>query len=125
MSLRKRKEECVCPLDDVLSVISKKWALLILNSIGNNEKIRFNRMMETLPGINSKTLSDRLKELEAFKLIERRAYAEIPPRVEYSLTGEGMKLRKAVMPLMKLTHLKTKTEEREKTPCDLAYQKVS
>ncbi len=76
---KETKEKCVCPLDDIMNVISKKWALLIINMIGNNHKIRYNKILEGLNGINSKTLSDRLKELEEYGIIKRKAYAEIPP----------------------------------------------
>jgi DNA-binding HxlR family transcriptional regulator len=76
-----------------------------------------------LKGINSKTLSDRLKELEIHGLIKRKAYAEIPPRVEYSLTKKGTALRKAVLPLMKWAYTYNKTRE-GKTPCDAAFAEV-
>ncbi|WP_406655523.1 helix-turn-helix domain-containing protein [Methanolobus sp. ZRKC2] len=94
------EEICLCPLDGVINVISKKWALLIICTIGNNEKIRFNEIEEKLGNISPKTLADRLKELEKFGLIEREAFAEIPPRVEYSLTEDGIEVRDAMIPLM-------------------------
>jgi DNA-binding HxlR family transcriptional regulator len=91
---------CLCPLEGVIDVIGKKWALLIINSIGNNSKLRFNGLMQELCGISPKTLSDTLKELQAEGLIVREPYAEIPPRVEYSLTEDGKELRKSIMPLL-------------------------
>jgi len=92
---------CFCPLKGVIDVISKKWALLIINAIGNYGKLRFNRLMEELHGISPKTLSDTLKELQAEGLIKRESFAEIPPRVEYSLTKDGIDLRKSIIPLLK------------------------
>jgi len=92
---------CFCPLKGVIDVISKKWALLIINAIGNYGRLRFNRLMEELHGISPKTLSDTLKELQAEGLIKRESFAEIPPRVEYSLTKDGIDLRKSIMPLLK------------------------
>ena len=101
MSFQKESEEkCVCPLGEVMDVISKKWALLIINMIGNTQKVRYSKIMEGLKGINSKTLSDRLKELENYSLIKREAFAEIPPRVEYSLTHDGKELKKAIIPIL-------------------------
>lgn len=91
---------CFCPLKGVIDVISKKWALLIINAIGNYGTLRFNRLMEELRGISPKTLSDTLKELRAEGLIKREAFAEIPPRVEYSLTKDGIDLRKSIVPLL-------------------------
>jgi len=91
---------CLCPLKGIIDVISKKWTLLIVNAIGNNEKLRFNELMEELQSISPKTLSDTLKELQAQSLVKRKSFAEIPPRVEYSLTRDGIELRKAIVPLL-------------------------
>jgi DNA-binding HxlR family transcriptional regulator len=57
--------------------------------------------MKQLGGISPKTLSDTLKELQVEKLIKRESFAEIPPRVEYSLSQDGMKLGKAIIPLIR------------------------
>jgi DNA-binding HxlR family transcriptional regulator len=92
---------CFCPLEGVIDVISKKWALLVVNAIGNYGKLRFNNLMQELGNISPKTLSDMLKELQAEGLIKRESFAEIPPRVEYSLTRDGAELRKAIIPLLK------------------------
>jgi DNA-binding HxlR family transcriptional regulator len=59
--------------------------------------------METLNGISPKTLSDTLKGLQTEGLIIRESFAEIPPRVEYSLTKDGAELRKSIIPLLKWT----------------------
>jgi DNA-binding HxlR family transcriptional regulator len=92
---------CFCPLEGVIDVISKKWALLIINAIGNYGNLRFNRLMEELKGISPKTLADTLKQLQAEELLKRESFAEIPPRVEYSLTKDGEGLREAVIPILK------------------------
>ena len=92
---------CFCPLKGVIDVISKKWALLIVNALGNHGTLRFNGLMEELEGISPKTLSDTLKGLQAEGLIRRESFAEIPPRVEYSLTDDGVELRRAIIPLLK------------------------
>jgi len=92
---------CFCPLKGVIDVISKKWALLIVNALGNHGTLRFNGLMEELKGISPKTLSDTLKGLQAEGLIRRESFAEIPPRVEYSLTDDGVELRRAIIPLLK------------------------
>ncbi|TQD23597.1 helix-turn-helix domain-containing protein [Methanolobus vulcani] len=106
------EEICLCPLDGVINVISKKWALMIISIIGNHKKIRFNEIMDNLGDISPKTLADRLKELEKFGLIEREAFAEIPPRVEYSLTKDGIEVRDAMIPLMEWA-FKKEAEKRE------------
>ncbi len=119
MTLQKERN-CICPLGGVMDIISKKWALLVINAIGNSQKIRYSEIRDTLGEVNSKVLSDRLKELEEAGLIKREAYAEIPPRVEYSLTENGKSLREAIVPLMKWVY--SKKTERTNTPCDIAYK---
>jgi len=96
----KSDSPCFCPLECFMGVISKKWAVLIINAIGVYGRLRFNRIMEHLYGISPRTLSDRLKELQAEGLIEREFFAEIPPRVEYSLTKDGVELRESIIPLL-------------------------
>lgn len=102
---------CLCPLRGIIDVISKKWALLIINALGNCGKLRFNKLMEALSGISPKTLSDTLKELCAEGLVKRESFAEIPPRVEYSLTTDGAKLRKSVIPLLEWTANRDNTDK--------------
>lgn len=92
---------CLCPLKGIIDVVSKKWTLLIINSLGNHQKLRFNKLMKELEGVSPKTLSDTLKVLEAEGLIKRETFKEIPPRVEYSLMDDGIELRKAIIPLIK------------------------
>jgi len=91
---------CPCPLEDAAGFISKKWTMSVLVTIGNFGTLRFNNLLSRIEKMSPKVLADRLKELEAANLVERKAYAERPPRVEYSLTKKGATLRKAVIPLM-------------------------
>lgn len=85
-----------CPVRNVLSRFTGKWPLLILCALSECGKMRFSELSKTIPDISSKVLSDTLKHLEADKLINRRLYAEIPPRVEYSLTP----LAESLMPIL-------------------------
>ena len=89
-----------------MGILSKKWALLIISAIGNNQKLRYNEIEKKLGEISSKTLSDRLKELENASLIKKEIFAEVPPRVEYSLTKDGIELRHSIMPLMRWASLR-------------------
>ena len=100
---KQKDQTCLCPLKGIIDVISKKWALLIINTLGNHGKLRFSQIMETLQGISPKTLSDTLKDLKTEGLIKRESFAEIPPRVEYSLTHDGSELRKSIIPLLEWT----------------------
>ena len=92
---------CFCPIKGIIDIIGKKWALLVINALRNQGTLRFNDLMKQLNGISPKTLSDTLKELQAEKLINRKSFAEIPPRVEYSLSQDGKELGEAIIPLIK------------------------
>jgi DNA-binding HxlR family transcriptional regulator len=92
---------CLCPLEGIINIIAKKWAILIISIIGHHGKIRFSEIMQRLDGISPKTLTDVLKDLGKENLIHRESFAEIPPRVEYSLTEDGKQLCEAVLPLIR------------------------
>lgn len=81
-----------CPIRNVLSRFSSKWAMLILCVLSENEATRFNTISKAIPDISPKVLTETLKALEADGLVKRKLYAEIPPRVEYSLTEVGQSL---------------------------------
>jgi DNA-binding HxlR family transcriptional regulator len=108
----KSENLCFCPLESFIGTIGTKWALLVINAIGIYGKLRFNMLMKELHGISPRTLSDRLKELQAEGLIKREFFAEIPPRVEYSLTEDGAELRDAVIPLLKWVIRRNVTSDR-------------
>ena len=72
--------------------------------------------MEELGGISPKTLSDTLKELQSEGIIKRESFAEIPPRVEYSLTNDGVELRKSIIPLLKWATTRTNVKKEKCTP---------
>lgn len=97
----RKKLTYLCPLKGVIDIISRKWALLTITAIGNHGSVRYNGLLKELKGISPKTLADTLKALQGAGLIRRRSFGEIPPRVEYSLTEDGTKLREAVLPLLK------------------------
>jgi DNA-binding HxlR family transcriptional regulator len=92
---------CLCPLEGIIDVISKKWALLIINEIGNHKRIRYNDLMKEIEGITPKTLADTLKELKKYDLVKREPFNEIPPRVDYTLTKDGEQLREAIIPILR------------------------
>lgn len=91
---------CPKPLEAANAFLSKKWTISIITTIGNFGIIRFNDLLHRVEGITPKTLTERLKELEKEGLLKRTAHAQIPPRVEYSLTAKGKKLMKAIVPLI-------------------------
>ncbi|HJY10164.1 MAG TPA: helix-turn-helix domain-containing protein [Nitrososphaeraceae archaeon] len=81
-----------CPVDNTFRLIGKKFTVLIVRNMMSNQ-IRFNQFIETIEGINPKTLSTRLKEMEKDGLIHRKIYHETPIRIEYYLTEKGKHLK--------------------------------
>ena len=81
-----------CPIRNVLSRIGAKWSMLVLFTLENNECQRFKDLQRNIPDISQKMLTATLKTLEADGLVRREAYAEVPPRVEYSLSDKGRSL---------------------------------
>ncbi|MDT0540485.1 MULTISPECIES: winged helix-turn-helix transcriptional regulator [Croceitalea] len=79
----------LCPVRDVMSVASDQWSILILLWLGYFPVLRFNKLKKYVYGISNKVLSQRLKVLETDGYIKRKAYAEVPIRVEYNLTTFG------------------------------------
>src|SRR5881227_1915332 len=80
-----------CPVALTAKIISGKWTLLIIRDLASGVK-RFNQLERSLHGISPKTLSERLRSLEEEGIIIRQTFAEVPPRVEYSLTTKGRDL---------------------------------
>ncbi|URZ04446.1 winged helix-turn-helix transcriptional regulator [Clostridium felsineum] len=81
-----------CPMDLTINILSGKWKLSIL-WILSKKITRFNELQRSLPNITQKTLTMQLRELEVAKIIYRKVYAEVPPKVEYGLTSIGENLK--------------------------------
>ncbi len=80
-----------CPVARTAGIIGNKWTPLIVRDLAR-ERRRFSELERSLIGISPKTLSERLKRLEEAGVITRECFAEVPPRVEYSLTEKGFAL---------------------------------
>jgi DNA-binding HxlR family transcriptional regulator len=83
--------EQTCPVCQTAEIISGKWTLLLIRDLAEGSR-RFCELERSLEGISPRTLSLRLRSLEAEGVIQRRTYAEVPPRVEYALTPKGRAL---------------------------------
>lgn len=81
-----------CDVSDIWKVLGKAWSLLILKNLSTKEAIRFNELKKMLPEISNTVLADRLRELESEKLIVKKIYAQVPLKVEYSLTKNAKDL---------------------------------
>jgi len=88
----KKNHTITCPVELTLSIIGGKWKVLIIRELLNGKK-RFSQLHKAIKGITQKMLSKQLRELERHGIVKRKIYPEIPPKVEYSLTEEGEKLR--------------------------------
>ncbi|WP_411116727.1 winged helix-turn-helix transcriptional regulator [Streptomyces sp. 058-1L] len=88
----------VCGIDAAMDVIGGKWKVLILWAL-DEKPCRFGELRRAVPGVTEKVLSSHLKELEDDGIVHREEYAEVPPRVEYSLTPRGVSLNAALGPL--------------------------
>lgn len=77
-----------CPVETTLTLIGNKWKVLILRDLLSGTK-RFSELKRSLNGVSQKVLTTQLRAMEADGLVHREVFAEVPPRVEYSLTELG------------------------------------
>lgn len=84
-----------CPVATTINLIGNKWKLLIIRDLTGGKK-RFGELRKSLTGISQRVLTQNLRELESDGLIDRAVYAEVPPRVEYSLNVTGMSLKPVI-----------------------------
>ena len=101
LEVSKHEIICMCPFEGTIDIITKKWALLVIGVLGNKGTTRYGMIEEELKGIRPKALTIVLRDLEKVGIVKRKAYPEVPPRVEYNLTKNGYELRKAIIPLLK------------------------
>lgn len=81
-----------CPVRDVLSRLGDKWSMLVLITLSANGTMRFSDIHKTIADVSQRMLTVTLRTLESDGLIERKVYAEVPPRVEYCSTERGLSL---------------------------------
>lgn len=91
-----RRGPYICGIDAALDVMNGKWKGLILWELDGHRVRRFGELRRGLAGVSEKMLTQHLREMEADGLVHREVYAEVPPRVEYSLTEHGRTLNQAL-----------------------------
>lgn len=89
--LKTVKELPACPVETTLTLIGDKWKVLILRDLLTGTK-RFGELKKSVGGVSQKVLTAQLRDMEESGLVNRKVYAEVPPRVEYSLTELGKSL---------------------------------
>lgn len=87
-----RKELPACPVETTLMLISDKWKVLILRDLLTGTK-RFGELKKSVGHVTQKVLTAQLRQMEQSGLVNRKVYAEVPPRVEYTLTELGYSLK--------------------------------
>ncbi len=87
-----KKELPDCPVEITMGLIENKWKILIIRDLLTGTK-RFGELKKSLTGITQKVLTNNLRQLESSGLVLRKVYAEVPPRVEYSLSDTGWSLK--------------------------------
>ena len=97
-----KAEYLACPIRHVVSRFGDKWSLLVLFLLNRSESgvMRFNEIRRLMTDCSQKMLSQTLKNLEQSHLVHREVFAEVPPRVEYSLTETGRSLMPALTALI-------------------------
>lgn len=110
----RKKEETgsiieMCPVRNVIARFGNKWALLTVLIIGEQDVIRFNELSRLIPDVSSRVLSSTLRTLEADGFIDRKVYAVVPPKVEYSLTTFGKSLLPLIQQLTEWAQTNMKT----------------
>ncbi|EKQ50733.1 MULTISPECIES: helix-turn-helix domain-containing protein [unclassified Clostridium] len=81
-----------CPFVTAQKIIAGKWAVIILHNL-SSKTLRFGELQRLIPELKQATLTKQLRSLEEYGLINRHVYAEVPPKVEYSLTGIGREFK--------------------------------
>ncbi len=87
-----KKELPACPVETTLTLIGDKWKVLILRDLLPGTK-RFGELKKSIGSVSQKVLTAQLRDMEANGLVHREVFAEVPPRVEYSLTDLGKSLK--------------------------------
>lgn len=90
--LKAIKELPACPVETTLMLIGNKWKVLILRDLMPGTK-RFGELKKSIGSVSQKVLTAQLRDMEQSGLVNRKVYAEVPPRVEYSLTELGQSLK--------------------------------
>ena len=91
---KRTRNKIECQANEIWKVLGKTWALLILKKLTEKEATRFNEIKKAMPQISNTVLSERLHDLEEHGLITKKIYAEVPMRVEYSMTKQAQNLGK-------------------------------
>lgn len=106
-----------CPVETTLTLIGDKWKVIILRDLMEGTK-RFGELKKTVGKVSQKVLTANLRQMEDVGLVNRKVYAEVPPKVEYSLTETGKSL-KPILDAMKVWGIEYKKENGCSLNCEI------
>lgn len=92
-------DDISCPVTASMAVLGGKWKPILINAIYMTSPARFGELKRMVKGITQSMLTLQLREMEEDGLVQRKVYAEIPPRVEYTLTSFGLTLEPVILAL--------------------------
>jgi DNA-binding HxlR family transcriptional regulator len=97
----KKNKKNICAVSHAMSIIGGKWKIVVISNLVNSGILRYKELEKAIPEVTPKMLIKVLKELEQEKLIIRTVYAEVPPKVEYSITPLGLTLNNLILEINK------------------------
>lgn len=114
-----------CPVETTLTLISDKWKVLILRDLLLHGTMRFGELKKSIGHVSQKVLTSQLRQMEQSGLVNRKVYAEVPPRVEYSLTELGFSLHPIMDAMWDWGEAYKKSWRRKKTLLQMHERKKS
>jgi DNA-binding HxlR family transcriptional regulator len=105
-------------LEEALKVLDGQWKMLILFHLFRAPVLRFSELRRVIPGISQKMLIQQLRDLEKEGVVNRKVYPEVPPKVEYTLTKDGVALLPALVALKSWAVSRTCSSDKKKSSAD-------
>ncbi len=100
-AINNKKKKGFCITRDLMAVVMDKWSLFVIYNLAYYDTLRFGELKTNIRAISSRMLSVTLKKLESHQILQRKVYAEVPPKVEYTLTEFGKDLAEKSVDLNK------------------------
>lgn len=119
------KQRIACsPVELTLEVVGGKWKPLIIYFLLKNKVMRFNKIQKAIPTATRRMITKHLRELEAHGIVHREVFAEVPPRVEYSLTELGHTLMPVLDAMLEwgLVYIQDHPDIKLRTPDDMQVE---
>ena len=120
MNIKRECEYTECPVEAALDMIGGKWKSMIVAILMDEQSVRFNELQRRLKDVTHKVLTKQLRDLEKCGLVNRAVHAEVPPRVEYSLTDLGRTLEPLMAQLRQWGEKFALKRTTEKQACEVA-----